>query len=311
MAEPQTLLPWLLAARTPSIRYLALRQLLGRPATNPEVRVAREDMEAEGPIPLILAGQGEDGHWRHERSYYTPKYTATHWSLVLLAELAADQGTPGLRRGAAFMLSTTAAELRHNLTQGKHGQACFWGNLLRYALQGGLHADPTLAQIVEYLVGEAQQGWACPWNDGLPCAWGAARALWGLAALKGQQVGRTRTAIDRGLAFLLEEHDLTQGNYPTPGKAHPLWRRLSFPLFYQADILFVLRVVAELGALQRPGAQEALAWLRGQRRPDGRWRGTAPFKRRTWPILLDDQEEVDRWVSCHAAWVLQRAEEQR
>lgn len=310
MAEPNALLPWLLDARTPSIRYLALRQLLGRPATDPEVRVAREDMEVIGPIPLILAGQDEDGHWRHEHSYYTPKYTATHWSLVLLTELAADQATPGLRRGAAHMLAATAAELRRNLTQGKHGLACFWGNLLRYALQGGLHADPTLAHVVEYLVDQSQAGWKCPWNDDLPCAWGAARALWGLAALKGQQVGRTRTAIDRGLAFLLEEYDLTQGNYPTSGKIHPLWSRLSFPLFYQADILFVLRVVAELGALQRPGAQAALAWLREKRRPDGRWRGNAPFQRRTWPIF-DAQEEVDRWVSLHAAWVLQEAERPR
>jgi hypothetical protein len=79
---------------------------------------------------------------------------------------------------------------------------------------------------------------------------------------------------------------------------------MNFPLFYQADILFVLRVLAELGALDRPGARPALEWLAARRTANGHWRGTSPFGSRTWPALAG-REETSRWVSLQAAAVLE------
>ena len=140
MQDPPSI-PWLLAARTPSIRYLTLRRLLGRPEDDAEVQAARREMAATGPIPAILAGQTERGNWAGERSYYTPKYTSTHWSMTLLAELAADGPDEQLRRGAEFMLADTEAGVREE----GHGWVCFWGNLLRYALHCGFEDDPRAA----------------------------------------------------------------------------------------------------------------------------------------------------------------------
>ncbi|MBI5956553.1 MAG: nitrogen fixation protein NifH, partial [Chloroflexi bacterium] len=68
------LIHWLLAASTPSIRYLALRSLLAQPADDPQVGAARQAIMAEGPVPVILAGQTDKGDWAGEHSYYTPKY---------------------------------------------------------------------------------------------------------------------------------------------------------------------------------------------------------------------------------------------
>jgi len=298
-----------MAARTPSIRYLTLRQLLGRPDTDAGVQAAWQAMKATSPIPAILAEQTEAGHWAGERSYYTPKYVSTHWSMLLLAELAADGADPRLRRGAAFMLAATQDELERAIQREAHGLSCFWGNLLRYALHGGYAGDPRVPSIVRYLARDAQEGgWRCAHNDGLPCAWGAARALWGLVALPGAlRSPEAEAAIQSGLAFLLEAHRLVEADYPTSGGVHSLWSRLNFPLFYQADILFVLRVLAELGSLAHPGARPALAWLAARRKADGRWRGASPFRRRTWPVLAD-AEETDRWVSLQAALVLRQEE---
>jgi hypothetical protein len=91
---------------------------------------------------------------------------------------------------------------------------------------------------------------------------------------------------------------------------HKLWAKLSFPLFYQADVLFVLRVLGELGALGHPGVQPALEWLASQRQPNGRWRGNSPYSSRTWRISGHPQD-TNRWVSLHAAIVLRQAEAQR
>ena len=299
---------WLLTAHTPSIRYLTLRHLMGRPEGNPDVREAWQAMKDTGPIPEILAEQTVAGHWAGERSYYTPKYTSTHWNM-LLAELSADGADPHLLRGAAFMLSATQGELGQAISEGRHGLSCFWGNLLRYTLHCSQADDPRVHAIIRYLAHDALEGgWRCRHNDGLPCAWGAARALWGLAALPVRQRSlQVEAAIQSGLAFLLETHRLTKADYPTSGRVHPLWLRLNFPLFYQADVLFVLRVLAELEALDHPGAQPALAWLVARRRPHGRWRGSSPFRRRTWAGLADP-EETDRWASLHTAMTLQQAD---
>ena len=300
---------WLASASTPSIRYLTFRRLLGRPETDGDVQAARQEIKAGGPIPAILAEQTEAGHWAGERSYYTPKYTSTHWSLTLLAELAADSDDPNAQRGAAFMLATTWDNLDQAIRQETHGLSCFWGNLLRYALHFGYADDPRTRAIIRYLAHDAQAGggWRCSHNDEWPCAWGAARALWGLAALPAQaRSAGAAAAIQSGLAFLLETHRLVEADYPTSGHVHPLWFRLNFPLFYQSDILFVLRVLDELGVLTHPGAGPALQWLAGRRQANGRWRGASPFRQRTWAVLADRQE-TDRWVSLHAAIILQRA----
>lgn len=304
------LVSWLLAARTPSIRYIALRRLLDRPKTDPDVQAAWQEMAAAGPIPAILAGQTRAGNWAGERGYYTPKYTSTHWSMLLLAELAADGSDPHLQRGAAYMLAATREEAERVLERGRRGLACFWGNLLRYALHSGCAGDARLQTIVAYLAHDAAGGWQCPINDDLPCAWGAARALFGLAALPVRyRSAPAEQAIQSGLALLLEGGRLAAGDYPAQ-RIHPLWRRLNSPLFYQADVLFTLRVLGELDALDHPGARPALEWLAARRQGSGRWRGASPFRRRTWPDLAD-REETDRWVSLHAATVLRQNEQAR
>jgi hypothetical protein len=290
---------WLLAARTPSIRYLALRHVLGRSEDDAEVQAARREMAASGPIPAILAGQTERGNWAGEHSYYTPKYTSTHWSMTLLAELAADPADARLRRGAEFMLADTEADA----ARAGHGWVCFWGNLLRYALHCRFNDDPRVARLTDRVVRDATEaGWRCRHNDELPCAWGAARALWGLAALPAERRSpEVAAAIASGLTLLLEGDRLVRADYPTPGKIHEIWAHINFPLFYRADKLFVLRVVAELGALDHPGAKPGLDWLAARRRADGVWHGTSPFRT---PRGLWEHEETDRWVTLHAASVL-------
>ncbi len=302
---------WLLEAQTPSVRYLTLQWLQERPHWDSELREAWEVMKDSGPIPAILGGQTRIGSWAGEQSYYTPKYTSTHWSMLLLAELATDPRDSRMRRGALFMLGETWDTLQERLEHKKHGLTCFWANLLRYSLHCNLDDDPRLRCILETLVYDGEQAdWRCKYNDDRPCAWGAARALWGFAALPEHlRKENVQAVIKNGLTFLLEQHSLVEANYPVPqgGKTHPLWFRLNFPLFYQTDILFVLRALAELDALDHPGAGPALEWLRERRMNNGRWRGASPFRQRTW-IVLGDRTETDRWVSLYAAWVLQNAD---
>ena len=298
---------WLLKSQTPSIRFLTLSLLQERDEADAKVEKAYQEIMETGPVPTILSGQTKAGNWHPERSYYTPKYISTHWSMLLLAELNADGCDERLAQGVEYMLTATRDELVKALDNYQHGLSCFWGNLLRYALHCGYYDDPRVESIIHYLEHDALvKGWSCRHNNELPCAWGAARSLWGLAILPSELRSiKTKSTIDRGLDFLLSNHRLVEANYPTSGRVHTLWSRMNFPLFYQADILFVLRVVAELGALTHQGAQPAIEWLISRRNLNRRWRGSNPYRQRTWKGLAD-VEETNRWVSLNAARILQQ-----
>lgn len=314
----ENLLDWLLDSPTPSIRYLTLRHLLGHDEEAKDVKTARAAMRTTGPIPVILAKQTAEGHWEGDLKYYGPKYVGNHWSMMLLAELAADPDDPRIQRGVDFMLA--AIENNYMLedrfdpsvpSPDQFGFTCLWGNILRYTVHFQRADDPRVPHIVDYLVRNLDSGGCrCMINAYLPCAWGVARSLWGLAALS-ERSEAVNAAIDKTVHFLLSpEYPLAAGDYPTPGTVHSLWAKLNFPLFYQADVLFILRVLGELGALGHPGAQPALEWLSAKRQSNGRWRGSSPYGSRTWK-LPGDSQDTNRWVSLHAAIILKQAEAQR
>ena len=314
---------WLLASPTPSIRYLTLRRLLDREEDAPDVQIEREAMRTSGPIPAILEKQAADGHWDSDLGYYGPKYVGNHWSMLLLMELAVDPDDPRLSRGVDFMLSALLKNKSRNVNTvldtynpsipgaDQLGLSCLWGNVIRYAAYCHRADDPRLRPFVDYVIHNLDSGGSrCKINGSLPCAWGAIRALWALAALPVSSEA-AESAIREGLSFMLDANNsLATGDYPTPGSVHKLWGKLSFPLFYQADVLFALRVLGELNALGHPGVQPALDWLASQRRLNGRWRGTSPYGSRTWEVR-GDSEDTSRWVSLHAATVLKQAELQR
>ena len=301
---------WLIGAETPTIRYAALKDLLDLPESNLRVAGARRDIFRQGPAPAILSRQTQVGNWKNERSYYTPKYFSTHWCMLLLEELRADGRDPRFRRGVHFMLKTTAEEIDGRLRENAFELSCLWGNILRYALRAERADEPHVENLIRLLVESIRNDHCrCEHNYDKPCAWGVVRSLYGLAAVPAPRRSReVRSAIADGIAFLTEDERLLRAGYPTPGNRppNPLWFKLNFPLFYQADLLFTLRVLGELDALRRPGVRPALDWLEGLRGRNGRWRGRSPYRSRTWK-QLGGREETERWISLQAATILRRA----
>jgi len=308
--DKQEFTAWLMNASTPSIRYQTMVDLLGYPPDQPRLVQARQELMSSGAIPAILSHQSEAGSWKGERSYYTPKYISTHWSMLLLTEYSVAGLDARFQQGALHMLEVTSADLSSRVETHTPGWSCFWGNLLRYTLRAGLEQDARVQNIIHFLALDLLDGPChCEHNWGYQCAWGVVRALWGLAAIpKARRTPETAQAIVCAVEFLLDSFTLTEANYPTGDKkaANPIWFKLNFPLFYQVDILFTLRVLDELELLDRPGARAALDWLEQRRGRNGRWSGSSPYRLRTWREL-GDRAETERWVSLQAARILQHA----
>ena len=100
-----TPLPWLLEddLDNPGVRYFALRELLGQPEDNTEVRQAKETIMGYGPVPRVLGAQSQEGRWIPQDS----KYQSTSWQVVFLAELGVDPQDDGVRAGCEYLLSQT------------------------------------------------------------------------------------------------------------------------------------------------------------------------------------------------------------
>jgi hypothetical protein len=297
-------MPWLLERRDPAVRANTLRSLLDRGPRDPELREAQIRAMSAPPISTILKKQGADGRWTGE-SMYTPKYVSSHWQNLLLVEYGVDPSDPRVRRGARKILEdlSTKPNAMGWVLDADHGMSCFTGNVVRYVSLAGFGADPRLEPLVERLVRDSKKfDAACVINEENPCAWGYARLIWGLAALpesaRSREVERT---LRRGVEFLFS-YKVERGAYPAPyGQSH-LWRQLSFPLFYQADVLFVLRAIDAAGAIDDERAQPALAWLLARQDARGRWGGRAPYGDRM-PSRID----ASKWVTLQAATILKHA----
>ena len=296
--------PWLLERSDPAVRANTLRTLLERGPRDPELREAQTRAMGSPPISTIFKRQGADGRWAGP-SMYTPKYLSSHWQNLLLVEYGVDAGDARVRRGARRILEDLAA--RPNgmewVLDEDHGVSCFTGNVVRYVALAGYGADPRLEPLVERLVRDSKKfDAACAINDEQPCAWGYARLVWGLAALP--ESARTRDVertLRRGVEFLFS-YRMERGAYPAPyGDSH-LWRQLSFPLFYQADVLFVLRAIDAAGEIDDARAQPALAWLLARQDARGRWGGRAPYADR-----MPSRVDASKWVTLQAATILKHA----
>jgi len=295
-------MPWLLERSDPAVRAQTLRSLLDKGPRDPDLREAQQRAMNTPPISTILRRQRTDAG----ADLSEPKYEATHWANLLLVEYGVDSGDPRVRRAARYVLEELGRPGHGGMDwvfNKDHGASCLIGSVVRYVALAGYGNDERLEPLVQRLVRDSKKFDAACWINGeLPCAWGYARLIWGLAALP--ETARTREVqrtLRRGVEFLLS-YRVERGRYPTGTVPSYLWRQLSFPLFYQADVLFVLRAIDAAGAIEDDRAQPAIGWLLARQDARGRWGGRAPYAAR-----MPSRVDASKWVTLQACTILKHA----
>ncbi len=325
-------LPWLFEDTTPAVRHLALRRLLDRPADDPEVAAARAAAMAADPIAAILHNQHPGGYWQKPGAGYGPKYLGTVWSVIFLDQLGADPVDERVRRGCEYVLAHTRAENGGFASSGSVKEIrpapsrvihCLNGNLLRALIGFGWLHDERVQRAIQwqarsitgegfgryYLSGTSGPGFCCAANEKLPCAWGAIKALRGLALIpvSAREPHVTR-AIEQGVEFLLSR-DPVAADYPSGyGNARPSssWFKLGFPSGYVADVLQNLEVLCELGFGADPRLKHAFEWLVSKQDGRGRWKNEYAYNGKTW-VDFEKQGQPSKWVTLRACCVLRTA----
>jgi hypothetical protein len=316
-------LAWLLEpdAVNPGVRYFALRDLLSRPADDPEVVVAQAEVMKTGPVPVILNAQAEEGYWVKPGPGYSPKYQSTLWSLLFLAQLGADGRDERVRRAVEYVFDHAQTEAGAFSCSGTPSAAyhCLWGNVVRAMLDLGVWGDERLTQAIDWLarsvigdgygayVKSAVQapGFACAINDGLPCGWGAVRVLWALNAVPAE--GRTpavQAAVRSSIDFLLS-YDIARAEYPYSSRISPHWFEFAYPLGYVTDILLDLEALTEAGVVDNSRLNDAVTWMLSKQDEQGRWKLEYSYRSRMW-INIERMNKPSKWVTLRALRVLKR-----
>ncbi len=309
-------LPWLLEDDNPSVRYFALRDLLGRPTDDPDMVGARSSIMASKPVREILDAQYPEGYWVKPGRGYSPKYRATVWQVMFLADVGATS-SEAVDRGCRFVLehSLVPEENLFSATKAMTGIIdCLNGNLLRSLHQLGYGDHPLVREAFEALAGRIlEQGFRCLANSSsradkktwLPCAWGAVKALRALALIPLRlRSPAVNEALDRGVDLLLSR-DLVTADYPSrSGLVSPHWFKLGFPLGYDSDVLEALDVLAQLGHGGHPDLRRAIGLVLEKQDHEGRW----PLERtltKTW-TSFGQRKQPSKWVTLRAMTTLSR-----
>jgi hypothetical protein len=284
---------WLLEPENPSARYLALTELLDHPPDDPHVTSARAAIPGADPARSILdaqfAGSGREpaGYWVKSDVGYSPKYRATVWQIIFLAQLGAPPIEP-IRRACEYVLnhSRRISEETYRLTGRRSDRDgrfvagrgtrtainCLNGNLLWALGRFGYGDDP---RVIEAREATAQaivkHGFTCYYNENLPCAWGDVKVLRAfLEVPPGERSAPVQTAIEQGV-YLLLSVPLLEATYPTPSRVSQRWFELGFPLTYRADVLETMTVLAKAGWGGHPHVQAGIEWLLAKQDHAGRW----------------------------------------
>jgi hypothetical protein len=315
-------LPWLLEPDNPSVRYFALRDLLGRDHTDPEVQTARAAIMETQPVRTILANHHPDGYWVKPGPGYSPSYRATVWQIIFLADLAADGSDQRIRAGYEYVLAHAQAKSGGLSINGTPSGVvhCHNGNLVYAFLALGLSAEDERLQraldwqaeailgedVTYYKSGTTGPTFACVANAALPCAWGAVKALKAFGLLPPQaRAPRVVRAIDAGIDFLMS-HDLAKADYPHYERVSSSWLKFGYPLSYTSDILEALEVLARLGQAQDPRLSEAIQFVLSKQDSEGRWKLERTLNGKMW-IDIEQKGEASKWVTLRALRVLKAA----
>jgi hypothetical protein len=324
-------LPWLLEADDPGVRYLALRDLAdhARPA---ELRAARLQAHTEGPIAAVLKRLNKAGYWAAPGPGYNPKYRATVWSIILLAQLGASaDDDPRIAQACAYLLDHgLAAGGQFTASGAASGTAdCMQGNLCWAMLELG-YEDPRLdkafdwmartvsgegiapitdrAAPVRYYAGKCGPTFACGANNKLPCAWGGVKVMLALARLpKTRRTPVVKRAIAHGIDFFFSV-DPADATYPSGWAPKPSgnWWKFGFPVFYVTDLLQVAEALAALGYGGDPRLKRTLKLIRDKQDAEGRWPLEYDYAGKTW-VDFGAKKKPNKWVTLRALRVLKAA----
>jgi len=291
---PLSTIDWLVSRESPAARYVALRDLLGRPAKDPDLRKAKQGFAREPFVRETLAllrtrlVPGAGGAALERR------YDGGVWLALFLTETGGDGALPHLHHAGDVLLAhwekTLVAIDRH---EDVDLDASLFRAALRVLARVGWARDARVLDGADVLATRALAGRGRTEKDLL------------LFAALPADVRSER--VERAISFLADR--LVKAELPAALAAGAPEELLmpGFPCGDETDLVEMLVALASVlppESRREPVLARALAQLAARADHRARWKLERPKPDRL-PVVFERIGDLSRWVTLRALSVLQ------
>ena len=258
----------------------------------------------------LLARQGADGNWPSGR------WTDSTWTLLLLAALGLPEAHPAGRIPlerliGRFMAKDRPVDGRFLLKRVDLCHLGFWFGLGSHLLTDDARLEPLGAAVLSAQLKDG--GWNCHFRNRPSVSHSSFHTTFNV--LENLRLALPRGTLDaeafaaaeaRAIEFMLD-HRLFQ-SHRTGKVADPRFLELTYPWHWHYTAMRGLDYLRHTPGIDDERAEDAIAWLRSRRLPDGRW----PLQSRIPGTLLVEMEKPgreSRWNTLRALRILRRVEQ--
>lgn len=301
MTQPHhAVLQWLLEG-DPAIRWQVLRDLLDEP----ERVVAREQkrVASEGWGARLLSTQHPEGGWK---GLYTPKWTSTTYTLLLLRQCGLPPRSPEARRGALLLLDKGLYRdngINFWLPKMTYSETCVTGMVLGIAARFAA-GDKRVDHLASNLLAEQMSdgGWNCRRQRGATHSslHTTILALEGLLEYEdrgGSLTAQTAEARARGHEFLFR-HQMFR-SHRTGKTIDQKMTRFSFPPQWHYDVLRGMDYLRAADGPNDPRIAPAIELILHRRDQNGIWPLNNVY-RGEYHFTMESQGRPSRWNTLRA-----------
>ena len=280
-------------------------------STSRSVQREQRRVAAEGWGARLLERQDDDGRWAG--GLYTPKWTSTTYTLLLLRALGLPPRHPQALRACQVLLDTGFWEdggINFFAPRRNCSETCV-SSMVLAVVCWFQHEDPRVDQLAEHLLGRqmADGGWNCRYTEGSGGATHgsfhttilALEALLEYESFRRSHAQAAREAQARGREFLLV-HRLFK-SHRTGAVVKPAMTQLSFPTQWHFDILRGLDYFRACNATRDDRLSDALQLLEKKRTAEGMWLLENVYSGKSY-FTMETKGRASRWNTLRALRVL-------
>jgi hypothetical protein len=300
-------LGWLLEG-DPAIAWQTFRDLTD--AAPRSVQREQRRVGEAGWGARLLALQDPDGRWA--RGIYSPKWTSTTYTLLVLRSFGLVSSHPQALQGCRQLLDRGCCAdggINFYPRVYRHSETCVTAMVLAIVCWFGFD-DARIDLLAEHLLARqmADGGWNCRATPGYGHATHGSfhTTISALEALMEYSRRRSSAALaaeasQRGREFLLN-HRLFR-SHRTGAVVNPAMTRFSFPARWHYDVLRGLDYFRECGADWDERLTEAIQLVEKRRTRDGRWLLQNRYPGKTF-FEMEEVGKPSRWNTLRALRVL-------
>ena len=300
----EQLCDWLLLDSDPAIRWQALRDLTS--ADPARVDLERSHVATRGWGKQLLAAQDTTGRWAD--ALYSPKWTSTTYTLLLLRWLGLPEGNEQAHAGCGQLWSGARVHAGGGLNFSKSvttPETCETGMVVQLTAYFGYRDERQDATVRWLLTQQLDDGgWNCETLRTGSRHGSFHTSIIVLESLLDYRHGGgpvvVDEALDRGREFFLA-HRLFK-SYRTNSAVDPAFTRFPFPPQWHFDVLRGLDFFRLSGAEPDERLGDAVEALLAAQNRDGRWPYYRSYPGRQWFAM--ESRGPSRWNTLRASRVL-------